>query len=56
MNTRFRTNWRGKIILQIEEVIKWEAFRDEDGEKIPAGSRVGWRDAKLSDFPKGLTL
>lgn len=46
---RYRTNWRGKLILQIGEFLPFSSdFIGPDG-----GVRYAlvWRDAKLGDIP-----
>ena len=53
-NTRYRTNWRGKLILQVEETIQSYDWRG-GGSYSPEFLR--WRDAAVEDLtsfdPKG---
>jgi hypothetical protein len=41
--TRFRTTWRGKLVLQVQFWYITSAHGD-------IHSNAGWRDAKLSDI------
>lgn len=45
--TRYRTNWRGKIILQVEET---GVEFDYDRYHIECQSVTSWRDAKVVDL------
>jgi hypothetical protein len=45
MKTRYRINWRGKVILQVEETT-----HHCDPMTFDPYVSTHWRDAKLSDF------
>lgn len=43
-NIRYRTTWRGKLILQVEESLSASRYPDDIHEY------TAWRDATLSDM------
>ena len=45
--TRFRTNWRGKVILQVEIDLE-PVMIDSTGTSLP--ETKGWRDAIVEDL------
>jgi len=56
--TRYRVKTRflrsPLIVLQLEETISWPSGYDPyDGGSTQAGSRTGWRDARLEDLSIG---
>ena len=45
-NTRYRTNWRGKLILQVEEAYhSFAPYPEMDGMNF-----THWRDARVEDL------
>jgi hypothetical protein len=50
MKTRYRINWRGKMILQVQEV-----YNHCDPVTLDPYKSKHWRDAKLTDFQGGLS-
>lgn len=47
--TRYRTNWRGKLILQVEYTTHY--CRDLNGSGYyDEGEKVSWRDARAEDL------
>lgn len=48
--TRYRSSWRGKLILQVE--YKQHYFNDLNGSGYyDEGFTTHWRDAKVEDLP-----
>lgn len=47
MRTRFRTNWRGRLILQVGRVVPSKHPNPMPGRETV----VAWRDARVSDLP-----
>jgi hypothetical protein len=51
--TRYRSTWRGKIILQVQEEIKYHAtplMLDYNDRPSVPGRWVRWRDAETTDL------
>jgi len=48
---RFRTTWRGKLVLQVQCSYTYTYHPS-----LVCETRYGWRDAKLVDVSTGLTF
>lgn len=38
------------VVLQVEEERTWGPWVDEDGQSMPSGGCVQWRDARMEDL------
>lgn len=48
---RYRRNWRGKLILQVEEMVPYNYDERDPYQIEPGGYHGRWRDAVLGDLP-----
>ncbi|MBP2463915.1 MULTISPECIES: hypothetical protein [unclassified Rhizobium] len=53
--TRYRTNWRRKLILQIE-VIETSIYTQPETCDSHTSQHIVWRDARVEDLPIPATL
>lgn len=47
---RYRSNWRGKLILQVEETLQRSAYT---GHEVECWTDTKWRDATILDLQGG---
>lgn len=54
LRTRYRRNWRGKLILQVEELVPFNYDERDPYQIEPGGYHGRWRDATLEDLGLGI--